>query len=218
MVRPDFFFFSRLLLLRLLRFGGGRGMSRTVPFDSIFPVFFCYLRVFSAFSLLDITGLIETQGSERERGKTERERERKVIKRHSETTFRSRICIKSSRRGWGWGWGGGVGEWAGLAEALFDEEHELLLALVGDLHVLDELRELDGAVVGQQEGLARLGQKVDEVAVVARADVRQPRVRRVDVGGDGRVQQRLQRRLQPTESSMEMVGLDLNWLWMRWLY
>ena len=111
-----------------------------------------------------------------------------------------------------------MGEWAGLAEALFDEEHELLLALVGDLHVLDELRELDGAVVGQQEGLARLGQKVDEVAVVARADVRQPRVRRVDVGGDGRVQQRLQRRLQPTESSMEMVGLDLNWLWMRWLY
>ena len=87
----------------------------------------------------------------------------------------------------------GVG-W-GLAESLLDEEHELLLALVGDFHVFDELSKLQRSVVGQEEGFARFGQEVDEVAVVARADVGQPRVRRVDVGGDGRVQQRLQRRL-----------------------
>lgn len=46
----------------------------------------------------------------------------------------------------------------------------------------------------QEKGLARLAEELDEIAVVPRADVREPRVRRVNVGRDGRVQQLLQRR------------------------
>ena len=38
-----------------------------------------------------------------------------------------------------------------LAEPLFDEEHELLLAFVSHLHVFDELTELYRSIVGQQE-------------------------------------------------------------------
>jgi hypothetical protein len=83
---------------------------------------------------------------------------------------------------------------AASPEPLLHQEHELLLALVGDLHVVDELRELRVAVVRQEKSLARLAEELDEVAVVARADVRQARVRRVDVGRDGGVQQLLQRR------------------------
>jgi len=82
-----------------------------------------------------------------------------------------------------------------LSETLLDEEHELLLALVGHFHVFDELSELQRSVVRQQERFARFGQKVDEVAVVARADVRQTRVGRVHVGRYRRVQQRFQRSL-----------------------
>jgi len=43
--------------------------------------------------------------------------------------------------------------------------------------------------VSQHERVARLAQELDEVGVVARRYVRQPRVRGVDVRGDGRLQQ-----------------------------
>ena len=74
-----------------------------------------------------------------------------------------------------------------LAEALLHEEHELLLALVRHLHVLDELRELERPVLSQSERLAGLRQEIDKVAVMARTDVRQSRVRRIDVRRDCRV-------------------------------
>lgn len=79
----------------------------------------------------------------------------------------------------------------GSPESLLDQEHELLLALVGNLHVVDELRELRVAVVREEKGLARLAEELDEITVVPGADVRQPRVRRVDVGRDGGIQQLL---------------------------
>lgn len=74
-------------------------------------------------------------------------------------------------------------------EALLDETHELLLPLVGHLHVLEELSKLERAVGGEHERLAGLGEELDEVPVVAGRDVREPRVRGGDVRGDGRVQQ-----------------------------
>jgi len=47
--------------------------------------------------------------------------------------------------------------------------------------------------VRQHERVARLAQELDEVGVVARRYVSQPRVRRVDVRGDGRLQQDAER-------------------------
>ena len=77
-----------------------------------------------------------------------------------------------------------------LPEPLLDEEHELLLAFVGHFHVFYQLAELHQSVVGQQERLAGFSQKVDKVAVMAWANVRQSRVCRIDVGRNSRIQQR----------------------------
>lgn len=57
--------------------------------------------------------------------------------------------------------------------------------------------------MGQQESFASFCQKVDEIAVVSRTDVRQSRVCRVDVGRNGRIQQRLQRRLLTHPSELK---------------
>lgn len=59
------------------------------------------------------------------------------------------------------------------SEAFAHQHHELLLALVDLLEVVYELGELDVSVLRQQEGLARLAEELDELAVVARADVRE---------------------------------------------
>lgn len=57
------------------------------------------------------------------------------------------------------------------AKPLPDEHHELLLALVDLLQVVDELCELDVSVMCHEEGLACLAQELDELSVVPRADV-----------------------------------------------
>lgn len=75
-----------------------------------------------------------------------------------------------------------------LSETLLNEKHELLFPFVGHFHVLDELAELNRAILSQQERFTGLGQKVDEVTVVAWANVRQARVGCVNVGGDCSVQ------------------------------
>lgn len=87
-------------------------------------------------------------------------------------------------------------DWRYLSEPLLDEEHELLFALVGHFHVFNELAELHQTVVSQKERLTSFGQKVDKIAVVTWTDVRQSRVRRIDIGRNSGVQQRFQRRLK----------------------
>ena len=61
--------------------------------------------------------------------------------------------------------------------------------------VVYELGELNVSVVRHHESLPGLPQELDELAVVPRADVCEPRVRGVDVGPDGCVQQLPERRL-----------------------
>lgn len=75
------------------------------------------------------------------------------------------------------------------SESLSDERHELLLALVYLLQVVYKLGELNVSIGRHQEGLPGFAEELDEFAVVAWADVRQPRVCGVDVGADGGVQQ-----------------------------
>jgi hypothetical protein len=87
-------------------------------------------------------------------------------------------------------------DWRFLSEPLLDEEHELLFALVGHFHVFNELTELHQTVVSQKKCLTSFGQKVDKIAVVTWTDVRQSRVRRIDIGRNSGVQQRFQRRLE----------------------
>lgn len=59
------------------------------------------------------------------------------------------------------------------AKALSNQQHQLLLAFVDLFEVVDELGELQVAILGQQEGLPSLTQKFNELSVVARADVGQ---------------------------------------------
>lgn len=73
-------------------------------------------------------------------------------------------------------------------ESLSNEHHEFLFALVYLFQVVYELCELDVSVVRHEKRLSGFTEELDELAVVARADVRQPRVRRVDVGPDRGVQ------------------------------
>lgn len=75
-----------------------------------------------------------------------------------------------------------------LSKTLLNQKHKLLFSFVGHFHVLDELAELNRAILSQQERFTGLGQKVDEVTVVAWANVRQARVGCVNVGGDCSVQ------------------------------
>ena len=75
-----------------------------------------------------------------------------------------------------------------LPEPVPDEGYELLLALVGHAHVVQELPELPVAPLGQPERLAGLAQELDELCVVARGDVAQPGVRGGDERGNGRVE------------------------------
>ena len=81
-----------------------------------------------------------------------------------------------------------------LSEPLSYQAHELLLALVGGAHVLEQSGELGASVRRQQKRVPRLAQELDEVAVVARADVRQTRVGGVGVSGHGGLQQGFERR------------------------
>lgn len=76
-----------------------------------------------------------------------------------------------------------------LAEALSHEHHEFLFAFVYLFQVVYELCELDVSVVRHEESLSGFAEELDELAVVPRADVREPRVRRVDVGPDRGVQE-----------------------------
>lgn len=73
-------------------------------------------------------------------------------------------------------------------KSLSNKHHEFLLALVYLFQVVYELRELDVSVSRHQKRLSGFTEELDELAVVARADVRQPRVRGVDVGSDRGVQ------------------------------
>lgn len=73
-------------------------------------------------------------------------------------------------------------------KSLSNEHHELLLALVDLFQVVYELCELDVSVVRHEERLSGFTEELDEFAVVTRADVRQPGVRRVDVGPNRGVQ------------------------------
>lgn len=57
------------------------------------------------------------------------------------------------------------------AKPFFHKEHEFLLPLVGEFHILNQLRELSVAIVREYECVARLAQEVDEVAVVAWRDM-----------------------------------------------
>lgn len=75
-----------------------------------------------------------------------------------------------------------------LTKSLSNEHHELLLALVNLFQVVYELCELDVPIVRHEERLSGFTKELDEFAVVARADVRQPGVRCVDVGPDRGVQ------------------------------
>lgn len=74
-------------------------------------------------------------------------------------------------------------------ETFSHQHHQFLLALVDLLEVVYELGKLDVAVLGQEEGFSRLAEELYKLAIVAWADVGQPRVRGVDVGADGGVQQ-----------------------------
>lgn len=62
--------------------------------------------------------------------------------------------------------------WPASAEALSDQHHQLLLALVDLLQVVYELGKLDVSVLSEQERLAGFAQELDEFAVVPRANVR----------------------------------------------
>lgn len=75
------------------------------------------------------------------------------------------------------------------AEALSHQQHQLLLAFVDLFEVVDELGKLKVAILRQQEGLPGLAQKLNELSIVARADMRQARVCGVNVGIDGGIQQ-----------------------------
>lgn len=57
------------------------------------------------------------------------------------------------------------------AKALSHQQHQLLLAFVDLFEVVNELGKLQVAILGQQEGLSSLAQKLNELSVVARADV-----------------------------------------------
>lgn len=70
------------------------------------------------------------------------------------------------------------------AKPFFHKEHEFLLSLVGEFHVLHQLRELSVAIMRKYERVARLAQEVDEVTVVAWRDMCESRVRCVDVSSD----------------------------------
>lgn len=59
------------------------------------------------------------------------------------------------------------------AKALSHQQHQLLLAFVDLFEVVDELGKLQVAILGQQEGLPSLAQKLNELSIVARADVGQ---------------------------------------------
>lgn len=68
------------------------------------------------------------------------------------------------------------------------QHHEFLLALIDLFEVVYKLGELNVAVLGQKKGLACLTKELDELSVVARADVCEAGVGGVDVGADGGVQ------------------------------
>lgn len=57
------------------------------------------------------------------------------------------------------------------AKALSYQQHQLLLAFVDLFEVVDELGKLQVAILGQQEGLPSLAQKLNELSIVPRADV-----------------------------------------------
>lgn len=69
-----------------------------------------------------------------------------------------------------------------------NEHHEFLLALVYLFQVVYELCELDVSVVRHEKRLSGFAEELYELTVVAWADVRQPRVRRVDIGPDRGIQ------------------------------
>jgi len=79
------------------------------------------------------------------------------------------------------------------SESFFDETDKFLLSLVSQLHVLDQLAELQGPIVGQHEGVASLEQEVDELRVVTRRDATQSRVRRCHIRCHGGLQELPQR-------------------------
>ncbi|KAK2501497.1 hypothetical protein MC885_002796 [Smutsia gigantea] len=82
---------------------------------------------------------------------------------------------------------------ANLGHGLYpDMDPEHIGAFVDAVHrhshlfeVVDELGKLQVAILGQQEGLPSLAQKLNELSIVARADVCQARVCSIDIGIDG---------------------------------
>ncbi len=68
------------------------------------------------------------------------------------------------------------------------QHHEFFLALIDLFEVVYKLGELNVAVLGQKKGLACLTKELDELSVVARADVREAGVGGVDVRANGGVQ------------------------------
>lgn len=58
-------------------------------------------------------------------------------------------------------------------ETLAHLTHQFLFALVCDRNVLDETREVRWSVSGQHKGVASLTEKIDEVAVVSRRNMRE---------------------------------------------
>ncbi len=76
----------------------------------------------------------------------------------------------------------------GLAKALTYEHHEFLFAFVYLFQVVYELCELNVSVVRHEKSLSGFAEELYELAVVPWADVREPRVRCVDVGPDRSVQ------------------------------
>ena len=81
-----------------------------------------------------------------------------------------------------------------LPKLFFDQADQFLLALVGHFHVLNQLGELDRPLGRQEKSVFGLGQKVDELGVVSGRDTAQLGVGRRHVGGDGGVQEVLERR------------------------
>lgn len=75
------------------------------------------------------------------------------------------------------------------AKPFLHKEHEFLLSLVGEFHILHQLRELSMAVMRQYERVPCLAEEVDEVTVVARRDVCESRVRGVNVRSDCSLEQ-----------------------------
>lgn len=65
----------------------------------------------------------------------------------------------------------GSGLSAFSAKALSHQQHQLLLAFVDLFEVVDELGELQVAILRQQEGLPSLAQKLNKLSIVTRADV-----------------------------------------------